>query len=313
MKLNQYLAIQLLKITFSIYLVVSSSITAMHMYTEWFQFEKYLKKDLYELGDSAKKGIMLAMWDLDYKQVEFIANGLLELPIVVGIEIHDKKIDYVYGVPADIVKRYDLTYGEDGLAFHVGTMTIYSSRHIVFDRIKHVYILTIVNALVKAIALWFIIFWVSKRLISKPLTAMTAYCRRINQGQLTDSDGAPLQLNVSVKQHNEIKILETAFNSMLLKLLKTQDNLRNLNQDLEHKVTERTKELSQKNQELQDALEEVKTLRGILPICSFCKKIRNDQGAYEQIENYIHKHSGVDFSHTVCPECMKEHYSDYIT
>lgn len=63
-------------------------------------------------------------------------------------------------------------------------------------------------------------------------------------------------------------------------------------------------------EELQDALNEIQVLRGILPICSFCKKIRNDDGYYEQIESYIHKHSGVDFSHTVCPTCMKENYPE---
>jgi hypothetical protein len=62
--------------------------------------------------------------------------------------------------------------------------------------------------------------------------------------------------------------------------------------------------------ELQSASSEIQVLRGILPICSFCKKIRNDEGYYEQIEAYIHKHSGLDFSHTVCPVCMKEHYPE---
>jgi PAS domain S-box-containing protein len=61
---------------------------------------------------------------------------------------------------------------------------------------------------------------------------------------------------------------------------------------------------------LQSTLKEVKILRGILPICSHCKKIRNDEGYYEQIEKYIHEHSGVDFSHTICPECIIKHYSD---
>lgn len=68
--------------------------------------------------------------------------------------------------------------------------------------------------------------------------------------------------------------------------------------------------LKDKNQKLQKALDEIKTLRGILPICSFCKNIRNDQGYYEQIEEYIHKYSGVDFSHTVCPSCLKKHYPE---
>jgi len=62
--------------------------------------------------------------------------------------------------------------------------------------------------------------------------------------------------------------------------------------------------------ELQKSLDEINTLRGILPICSFCKNIRNDEGYYEQIENYIHKHSGVDFSHTICPKCLSEHYPE---
>jgi PAS domain-containing protein len=54
--------------------------------------------------------------------------------------------------------------------------------------------------------------------------------------------------------------------------------------------------------------EEIKLLRGILPICSICKNIRNDEGYYEQIESYFHKYSGVNFSHTICPHCMQEHY-----
>jgi hypothetical protein len=62
--------------------------------------------------------------------------------------------------------------------------------------------------------------------------------------------------------------------------------------------------------ELRETLAEIKMLRGILPICSFCKNIRNDDGYYEQLESYIHKHSGVDFSHTICPTCMKKHYPE---
>jgi PAS domain S-box-containing protein len=62
--------------------------------------------------------------------------------------------------------------------------------------------------------------------------------------------------------------------------------------------------------ELQEALKEIKTLRGILPLCSFCKKIRNDRGYWEQVDVYIHKHSQADISHSVCPDCMKKHYPE---
>jgi len=59
---------------------------------------------------------------------------------------------------------------------------------------------------------------------------------------------------------------------------------------------------------LEKALEEVKTLRGILPICSFCKKIRDDKGYWNQVEVYIEARSDADFSHSICPDCLKEHY-----
>jgi hypothetical protein len=59
------------------------------------------------------------------------------------------------------------------------------------------------------------------------------------------------------------------------------------------------------------ALDEVKILRGFLPICASCKKIRDDHGYWTQIEAYIHDHSEAEFSHSVCPECAKKLYPDF--
>lgn len=63
--------------------------------------------------------------------------------------------------------------------------------------------------------------------------------------------------------------------------------------------------------DLQQALSEVKKLSGLLPICSYCKKIRDDKGYWNQIEKYIHEHSDVKFSHGICQECAKKHYPDF--
>lgn len=62
--------------------------------------------------------------------------------------------------------------------------------------------------------------------------------------------------------------------------------------------------------ELKRAREEIRTLRGIIPICAKCKKIRDDEGFWKQIETYIEKHSEALFSHGLCPECSKEIYGD---
>ncbi|MBN1995524.1 MAG: response regulator [Anaerolineae bacterium] len=68
--------------------------------------------------------------------------------------------------------------------------------------------------------------------------------------------------------------------------------------------------LQQRNEELQTALSQVKTLRGLLPICSHCKKIRDDRGYWQQVEIYIENHSDAEFSHGLCPDCMQALYPD---
>ncbi len=70
-------------------------------------------------------------------------------------------------------------------------------------------------------------------------------------------------------------------------------------------------ELVKANEKLTKALAEVKTLSGLLPICASCKKIRDDSGYWEQIEEYVSERSNAQFSHGICPECMKKLYPEY--
>ncbi len=63
--------------------------------------------------------------------------------------------------------------------------------------------------------------------------------------------------------------------------------------------------------ELQEALENVTTLSGLLPICAGCKKIRNDQGYWQQVEGYIMEHSAARFTHGLCPDCIQKMYSEF--
>ena len=71
---------------------------------------------------------------------------------------------------------------------------------------------------------------------------------------------------------------------------------------------EREQELRRSNNELQRALSEVKVLKGLVPICASCKKIRNDQGFWQQLEEYIQQHSEAEFSHGLCSPCIKKLY-----
>ncbi|MDP6388149.1 MAG: response regulator [Candidatus Pacebacteria bacterium] len=70
------------------------------------------------------------------------------------------------------------------------------------------------------------------------------------------------------------------------------------------------KKLKQFNKELQDSLAKVKLLSGLIPVCANCKDIRNDEGYWEQIETYIKDHSEAEFSHGICPKCVKKLYPE---
>jgi hypothetical protein len=69
--------------------------------------------------------------------------------------------------------------------------------------------------------------------------------------------------------------------------------------------------LSLEKERLEQALKEIKTLSGMIPICANCKKVRNDEGFWEQVETYVRKRSTVEFSHGICPECAKKLYPGY--
>lgn len=70
--------------------------------------------------------------------------------------------------------------------------------------------------------------------------------------------------------------------------------------------------LFHRHKELQKALSEINQLRGIIPICASCKKIRDDKGYWHQVESYVHDHSGAEFSHGICPECMEKLYPEFL-
>jgi len=97
-------------------------------------------------------------------------------------------------------------------------------------------------------------------------------------------------------------------NERLLHSKKLVEEARN---GLEQEVQVRTGELQNANAELKKAMDDIKTLYGIIPICASCKKIRDDEGAWHQIEAYISRHTEAQFSHGICQECAKKLYPEY--
>lgn len=93
-------------------------------------------------------------------------------------------------------------------------------------------------------------------------------------------------------------------------VLQLSDSLKELKKQ-KQELVEKNLELTRKQKELEDALENIKTLRGLIPICASCKKIRDDKGYWNQIELYLRKHADVQFTHGICPECKDELLKDF--
>ncbi len=86
--------------------------------------------------------------------------------------------------------------------------------------------------------------------------------------------------------------------------------LKLINIGQEEEINNKNEILTKKNTELQMAIDEIKQLSGILPICSSCKKIRDDKGYWNQLEAYFSRYSNTQFSHSICPDCAKKLYPD---
>lgn len=147
--------------------------------------------------------------------------------------------------------------------------------------------------------------------LTSQLRALAAIAQQVAESGSLDS-------HADVAGPDDVQALASSFNAMI-------DRVRASKEDLERRIKERTADLSVANEELlrlnrekelaidqlQEALDKISTLRGLLPICAACKKIRDDKGYWNHIEIYISEHTEANFSHGICPDCAKELYGEY--
>ncbi len=142
---------------------------------------------------------------------------------------------------------------------------------------------------------------VAGRIVAKGVTKLHEGVGIIGSGNLDH--------RIDAEGDDELAALARASNDMAARLKKSYTSVENLQQEIiERKRMEEEREKLIKD--LQEALAKVRVLSGMLPICSSCKKIRDDKGYWNQIEVYIRDHSEAEFTHGICPECFKKLYPD---
>lgn len=135
-------------------------------------------------------------------------------------------------------------------------------------------------------------------------------CKRIREIEFKIPPYIIIATSANIKKEHVVETirvgandyLEKPYNPLELKVaLKTAEKIIRLQMDLEDRV-----------RELEKALEEIMTLRGILPICIKCGKIRTDRESWEKIDEYLSRHTDIKFTHGLCPECLESNYGDML-
>lgn len=191
----------------------------------------------------------------------------------------------------------DQSLGNKGEGWHI---VISLAEENVTQVVHAITMIVIVCGAVFTILAVFVSLFVGKW-ATRPIVELSTVAKAIGEGKL--------DTRTSGHSTDEIGSLAESLNQMAENLQETMTSRDNLVSEIEQrkKAEEDRKKVID---DLEKALNEIKTLEGILPICSSCKKIRDDEGCWNQIEAYIHRHSEAELSHSICPECAKKLYPD---
>jgi len=241
------IATKLLKIVFSVYLLVAVSLTIGQMVIEYRYQKSGVEHDLKAIQQTYEKGLAIDLWQLDDESLSSIIEGMLKLPVVVGVRVRNSRgvdvavgeIIHQHGVRVGKAVQYinllglgkeatalcdenhrdnnnvfthefRLSYVHEGKTDQLGRVTIYSNSSVVFQRVKMGFLLIGLNAILKTVALWFIFLYFSKKLLRNPLLSLASAVENVSLDNL-DS----VKVDVGTSGLNELKVIEDSFNSMI--------------------------------------------------------------------------------------------------
>ncbi len=287
--LHNSIATLLLRRVFLLYVIVTCLLTIVQLGSEYLSAREKVVKAISSMETVVGEGLATAIYNVDEEQVRTIVNGMLESPAVIGVRVETEfqgtfeARDMVEPLPftppafgeTGVVLRIEGNGEKDNLFWHtipviyrerggepytIGAMTLYSSRSIVLSEVWNDLFIILVNAFIKAAALWIIFLWFARSILSRPLEELTQATSLVSLNNLEH-----MNVSVSTQGRNELTVLAEAFNAMLANLLvmrkeserlslSLQDANRQIEEyswSLEDKVEERTRQLDEKNEELQ--------------------------------------------------------------
>ena len=244
------------------------------MIAEYLHTRDLVLQELKILEKTFQPSLEQALWEMNKAQLHSTLKGIMELPIIVGVQIKNPKgklLGEMGDVSESVVSSgmgesssglfwntFHIRHTREDRSFLVGSVTIYSSRIVVFDKVKFSFLFLIINAVIKIIGFWILFLWISRVLLSRPLAELTQAAKQLNLDNLEN-----VKVQVRTKGRDEFRILQEAFTSMIQKLFQTRSELYKSKEQLEVRVDERTAELKESREQYKKLYEESKETEGL--------------------------------------------------
>ncbi len=253
MLIKKSIAASLIKKVFSIYFIVTILITCIQLVNEYFHTKDNVREEIEKMETTFETGLAAAVWEYNMAQLDSIIYGMEEISTVLGVKITDDSGNEIKAIGTTLNEKKEQVFTDSewnrvdlssftpsrGLFFYsfdikyygdsedvVGKCFIYSGSEIVIERIKYSFILIIINSIIKTMALWFIIFYFTRKIIGKPLTILTESAEKMDPNN-------PEFFNISysaeekklLRSEDELGILVQTFDKMRHAILERVENL----------------------------------------------------------------------------------------
>ncbi len=239
------IATRLLRVVFGFYLVIAIGVTVGHMFMEYRYQKANIKHDLKDIQRTFERGLAIDLWQLSEEAILSTIDGMLEIPVIVGVKIQDVNgLDVaisgiisqgsvignvgqhlnLFGLNQDesaiheidkynfevFMHQFPIEYSYGAETTQLGKVTFYSNTSVIIRRVKLGFVLLVINAVLKTAALWVIFLLFSNYLLRRPLATLSTDAEKVSLENL-DS----FRVKVETSGRNELKVLEESLNSMI--------------------------------------------------------------------------------------------------
>lgn len=253
---HKSLSNQLLISILGIYALITLAVTVVHVVIEYTYTKENIKHELIRIAHIFEPALQTAIWNLNDEQLQSIAKGMNEMPLIYGITIIDPNNNILYQKEqnkftptkdSELIYTFPLYQMLDGNKIFLANVTLYSSNQAIFERLKVGLAMLFLNAMIKSLALVILFYAAFRKYLETPLNALMYQISNLKTEKKSFID-------VKWTRINELSTLQNKFNGLLKHIYAEEERriemIQNQNKRLELLVQERTSELEILNQEL---------------------------------------------------------------